>query len=64
MKFATKKDIPLMVEILTPAFPDNLSVNRCVKQTKNRIERIKNQVKYIARISLRNRMAFINEEKT
>ncbi len=64
MMFATEKDLPLMVEILTLAFSDNLSVNRCVKQTPDRIGRIKNQVKYIARISLRNRMAFINEEKT
>lgn len=64
MIFATEKDIPLMVEILAPAFSDNLSVNRCVNQTLNRFDKIKNQVKYIARISLRNRMAFINEQKT
>ena len=61
---ATKSDIPLMVDILAPAFSDNLSVNRCVKQSPDRIEQIKNQVKYIARISLRNRMAFLNEQKT
>lgn len=61
---ATKSDIPLMVDILAPAFSDNLSVNRCVKQTPDRYQRIRNQVKYIARISLRNRMAFLNEQKT
>lgn len=61
---ATKTDIPLMVDILAPAFSDNLSVNRCVRQTPDRIDRIKNQVKYIARISLRNHLAFLNEQKT
>lgn len=61
---ATKTDIPLMVDILAPAFSDNLSVNRCVKQTPDRFHRIRNQVKYIARISLRNRLAFLNEQKT
>jgi len=64
MIIATKKDIPAIVKILAPAFSDNLSVNRCVKQDSNRLKRIENQIKYISRICIRNNMAFINNEKT
>ena len=37
-----------IVEILTLPFTDNLSVNRCVKQDKKRLQRIENQIKYVS----------------
>lgn len=64
MKSATSKDIPAIVEILTRAFLENKSVNRCIKQDSRRHKRIENQIKYICRISLRCKMAFLNENKT
>ena len=64
MQQATKEDIPSLINILAPAFADNRSVNRCVKQDSKRMERIENQIRYISNISLRNEMAFVNKDKT
>lgn len=64
MKSATKKNIPAIVKILAPAFSDNKSVNRCVKQDSRRYKRIENQIKYISSICIRNKMAFLNENMT
>ena len=61
---ATKNDLRTIVKILAPSFSDNQSVNRCIKQDSKRFNRVENQIKYISRISLRNEMAFINDEKT
>lgn len=64
MRNATKHDVPVIVRLLAPVFSDNQSVNRCVKNDSNRLTRIENQIKYVSRISLRDKMAFINDEKT
>jgi len=64
MTHATKIDISAIINILTPAFASNLSVNRCVKQDAKRLQRIENQIRYISRISIRNQLAFINSDKT
>ena len=64
MQRAVIKDIPRLVKILTPAFIDNLSVNRCVKQDDKRVERIKKQIEYISKISIRNNLAYINNDRT
>lgn len=64
MECATRKDMPAIVEILTAAFLDNKSVNRCVKQDSQRKKRIENQIKYVCRIALRCKMAFLNENNT
>ncbi len=61
---ASKKDIPLIVHILAPAFSDNQSVNRCIKQDSRRVQRIENQVKYATMLSLRSHMAYLNATKT
>lgn len=61
---ASKEDIITIVKILAPAFNANQSVNRCIKQDKRRFQRIENQIKYVSRISLRDKMAFLNDEKT
>lgn len=60
---AVEKDIPDILHILTPAFADNKSVNRCVKQDGKRLQRIENQIRYVSRISIRNNMAFLNTSK-
>ncbi len=60
---ATKKDIPTLIKILAPSFSYNLSVNRCVKQDSRRLQRIEKQIRYVCNISIKNNLAFINEEK-
>ena len=64
MNKATQKDIPELIRILADPFSDNLSVNQCVKQDRNRLKRIENQLRYICKISLRNELAFINNQKS
>jgi len=64
MKNAKRDDIPILINILTPPFSTNLSVNRCVKQDDKRLQRIKNQIRYISKISIRNNLAFVNTTKT
>lgn len=61
---AQRNDISTLIKILTPPFSTNQSVNRCVKQDHRRLQRIANQVRYVSRISVRNKMAFINTTKT
>ncbi|MCP4311747.1 MAG: GNAT family N-acetyltransferase [Bacteroidetes bacterium] len=61
---ATKNDIPAIVEILTPPFSTNQSVNRCVKQDRRRLQRIENQIRYASKVSIKNNMAYINNTKT
>ncbi|MCU4156638.1 GNAT family N-acetyltransferase [Carboxylicivirga sp. A043] len=61
---ATSQDIPTIIKILAPAFVNNRSVNRCVKQDGKRLQRIENQIAYVSRISIRNQQAFLNSDKT
>lgn len=63
LKLATKKDIPNIINTIVPAFNNNQSVNRCVKQDRKRLLRIENQIKYVCRLSIKNKMAFITDDK-
>lgn len=64
MILAQKQDIPQLIKILLYPFQYNLSVNRCIKQDKKKLARISNQIRYVAKISIKNNWAFMNNDKT
>jgi ribosomal protein S18 acetylase RimI-like enzyme len=48
--------------LLGSAFDNNLSVNRYLKQDDKRVSRLRGQIKYVARLALKNAMAFSSDD--